>query len=83
MSTKPFQKGDNISNYVSSNGKIGGPYDFFCALDRCVPSESTAKIMNAADPTKISEDEEDWFLYQGSSSGFLPRKTIVILISES
>ena len=59
LSTKPFQKGDNINDYVSTNGKIGEPYLFFCALDRCVPSESTAKIMNAADPTKISEDEED------------------------
>ena len=60
--TKPSKSAAEVYNYqesimeyegtTSTVGHLNGLYDFICSYDRCVPSENTAAIINAADPTK-------------------------------
>ena len=35
-----------------SPGNLTGAYRFICSLDRCIPDENTAAIINSSDPTK-------------------------------
>jgi len=43
---------ENNGGNLGRPGHLCGDYIFYCGIDRCVPSEETAAILNSADPTK-------------------------------
>ena len=61
--TKPCKTAEEVNQFffvdILTNGNgaaqvgdLNGAYYFVCSYDRCIPSEDTAAILNAADPTK-------------------------------